>query len=155
MQWTAEQAAELYAMCVSGYIGIKVDKLLHKKTERGKTMNTITIELCAEDRARLDRIIAGLEAKQASAPEVNPTQNLDQMTSEEAIAEVASLEAEAAPSGPVSVTLSDIQQKVVALSAAGKKAQAREIVKAYAERVTLLPEDKYAEVMDKLSALDN
>lgn len=104
-------------------------------------MNTITIELCAEDRARLDRIIAGLEAKQASAPE--------------AIAEVASLEAEAAPSGPVSVTLSDIQQKVVALSAAGKKAQAREIVKAYAERVTLLPEDKYAEVMDKLSALDS
>lgn len=118
-------------------------------------MNTITIELCAEDRTRLDRIIAGLEAKQASAPEVNPTQNLDQMTLEEAIAEVASLEAEAAPSGPVSVTLSDIQQKVVALSAAGKKAQAREIVKAYAERVTLLPEDKYAEVMDKLSALDN
>lgn len=100
-------------------------------------MNTITIELCAEDRARLDRIIAGLEAKQASAPEV------------------ASLEAEAAPSVPVSVTQSDIQQKVVALSAAGKKAQAREIVKAYAERVTLLPEDKYAEVMDKLSALDN
>lgn len=113
-------------------------------------MNTITIELCAEDRARLDRIIAGLEAKQASAPEVDPTQDLDQMT-----LEVASLEAEAAPSGPVSVTLSDIQQKVVALSAAGKKAQAREIVKAYAERVTLLPDDKYAEVMDKLSALDN
>ena len=31
MQWTAEQATELYAMCVSGYIGIKVDKLRHKK----------------------------------------------------------------------------------------------------------------------------
>lgn len=98
-------------------------------------MNIITIELCAEDRARLDRIISGLEAVTGAAPASNP----DQVTMEEVIAEV---------------TLSDIQQKVVTLSAAGKKAQAREIVKAYAERVTLLPKDKYAEVMGKLSALD-
>ncbi len=36
MQWTKEQAAELYAMCVSGYIGIKVDKLRHKEQKGEK-----------------------------------------------------------------------------------------------------------------------
>lgn len=116
-------------------------------------MNIITIELCAEDRARLDRIISGLEAITGAAPVAS---NPDQVTLEEVIAETPRPESEdAAPpwTDVAEVTLSDIQQKVVTLSAAGKKAQAREIVKAYAERVTLLPKDKYAEVMGKLSAL--
>lgn len=112
-------------------------------------MNIITIELCAEDRARLDRIISGLEAITGVAPVAS---NPDQVTLEEVIAETET--PRPAAEEAAEVTLSDIQQKVVTLSAAGKKAQAREIVKAYAERVTLLPKDKYVEVMGKLSALD-
>lgn len=119
-------------------------------------MNIITIELCAEDRARLDRIISGLEAITGAAPVAS---NPDQVTLEEVIAEAETPRPKSEDAAPpwteaAEVTLSDIQQKVVTLSAAGKKAQAREIVKAYAERVTLLPKDKYAEVMGKLSALD-
>lgn len=124
------------------------------KNRKEHIMNIITIELCAEDRARLDRIISGLEAITGAAPVAS---NPDQVTLEEVIAETPRPKSEdAAPpwTDAAEVTLSDIQQKVVTLSAAGKKSQAREIVKAYAERVTLLPKDKYVEVMGKLSALD-
>ena len=49
--------------------------------------------------------------------------------------------------------MSDIQKRVVELAAAGKKAQVREIVKSYAERVSEIPEEKLAEVLGRLNAL--
>lgn len=55
------------------------------------------------------------------------------------------------------VTLAQIQQKVVQLCAGfngTKKAAVREIVNAYAKKVSDLPEDKWAEVWDKLTALE-
>ena len=50
--------------------------------------------------------------------------------------------------------LSDIQQKVVTLSAAGKKAQVRDLITAYANRVSAIPEDKVGEVWQKLTELE-
>lgn len=58
------------------------------------------------------------------------------------------------PKETPTVKMADIQQKVVALSAAGKKTEVKAIVNVYAERVTLLPEDKFVEVYEKLTALE-
>ena len=60
--------------------------------------------------------------------------------------------AEEAPAARYSVE--DVQQKVVSLAAAGKKAEVREIVNAYAAKVSDIPADKLDEVMDKLIALE-
>ena len=79
-------------------------------------MNIITIELCAEDRARLDRIISGLEAVTGAAPASNP----DQVTMEEVIAEV---------------TLSDIQRDCQGLRGAGNPAAKGQICRGYGQAV--------------------
>lgn len=55
------------------------------------------------------------------------------------------------------VTIEQIQQKVMQLAVAdggAKKAQVREIVNAYAKKVSDIPEDKWAEVWGKLTALE-
>ena len=66
----------------------------------------------------------------------------------------ATEDAPAAPEQPT-VSRADIQQKVVNLSAAGKKAEVRDIVLAYNNtKVSDIPEDKLAEVWDKLTALE-
>ena len=132
---------------------------------------TVTVELCAEDRARLDKIfealttnVAGyaveqferyLAEKQAAvaapvtAEAVEETQPTVDTTHEEKPAEAQ----ETAKEEP-SVSKADIQRKVVELSSAGKKAEVRDIVKAYADKVSTIPEDKLAEVWAKLTALE-
>lgn len=132
--------------------------------------NTITIELCAEDRARLDGILEALtkhNCKGCVEAAVNYTASQMGAAPVEPVAPVSADEAEpkAEPSpepeqpavkedAPV-VTLSDIQQKVVTLSAAGKKAQVRDIITAYASRVSAIPEDKVGEVWHKLTELED
>ena len=128
---------------------------------------TITIELCAEDRARLDRIIEALsrhdcsrcandvakyvvgtlETAQEPANAPEPIKEETAQPEPEVVAPV--MEAPVA-----TVDKSDIQRKVVELSAAGKKAQVREIITAYAAKVSDIPEDKTAEVWQKLNALE-
>jgi hypothetical protein len=54
----------------------------------------------------------------------------------------------------MTVTLEDIRKKVIALCAADKKAEVKAIVNEYAERVPDLPEDKWCEVYEKLTALE-
>lgn len=51
-------------------------------------------------------------------------------------------------------TTAELQQKVIALVNKGKKAEVAAIVKSYAATVSGIPEDKRAEVMDKLNALE-
>lgn len=136
--------------------------------------NTITIELCAEDRARLDHINVSLtelimrvmgnqapdmgEVLQKAAPELaeklaaqhpvaDPFKELPK-------AEPVPFEQEAPKQEAPQYKLEDIQQKVVALSASGKKAEVREIVKSYAEKVSAIPADKFGEVMAKLIGLE-
>ena len=59
-----------------------------------------------------------------------------------------------APEQPT-ITHADIQKKVVALSAAGKKTEVRDAVLAYGNvNVSGIPADKLTEVWDKLTALE-
>lgn len=52
------------------------------------------------------------------------------------------------------ITLADIQKKVVGLSTAGKKDAVKAIVQEYAPKVSAIPEDKFAEVLEKLAGLE-
>lgn len=152
-------------------------------------MNAIPIELCQEDRARIDKVIelltlstgqrcqSGADAVQQAFTEQPPVEFTKDTPAEEKPAEpaqeaetkpyyteaqaratIAELEkayevikeADTAPR----VSNADIQQKVIQLSAAGKKAQVREIVTAVATKVSDIPEDKLAEVWAKLNALE-
>lgn len=135
-------------------------------------MNTITIELCAEDRARLDKILEALMARpDCTRCAKQVVDYCTQVTGFNEYGAKVEPETPAEPEHPVenpfpepaspkeipaapAVTKNDVQQKVVALSAAGKKAEVREIVHAYAERVSGIPEDKLPEVMAKLNALE-
>ena len=148
-------------------------------------MNTITIELCAEDRARLDRhtaamdkLTAALEQKatQPTAPALDKAQQAlaNVLSKAETAAEPQEAETvtdtqpepeqpkEAPKTEPQAeekptVTLEQIQQKVVQLAAGfggSKKAAVREIVNAYAKKVSDLPEDKWTDVWEKLTALE-
>ena len=113
-------------------------------------MNTITIELCKEDRERLDKILAALlqgphcdtcvqhVVEYVSGGQEEPEESEPEMM---------------VPQVPV-IGQADIQKKVVSLSVAGKKKEVREIVTQYAECVSNLPAKKLAEVWDKLSSLE-
>lgn len=147
-------------------------------------MTTITIELCTEDRARLDAILDALKGTPNCSGcvehVVGSFNNLVQTRAEapqpaeiptEAPAELVTPPAEekpkeAAPEHPLdappfdldapapTVDRADIQRKVVELSSAGKKAEVKAIVTGYADRVSAIPEDKLAEVFEKLNALE-
>ena len=124
-------------------------------------MNTITIELCAEDRQRLDVISDTLELIRLAlttagtpfpaAPEQPQPEELPgQLSIEDGPAH-----AEVPPEGvQPKVERADIQTKVVELSAAGKKEAVRDIVNNYAKKVSDIPEDKLAEVWSRLTALE-
>jgi hypothetical protein len=143
--------------------------------------NTITIELCAEDRARLDRLTAALdnatpncsacaetvakivkdtpaEATQGSQDEPKAEAEENTQPTDEVPWEVAEAVAEAASEAPKpTVTLEQIQQKVRQLAAGfggAKRAAVRDIINAYAAKVSDIPEDKWPEVWVKLSALE-
>lgn len=108
-------------------------------------MNSITVnvELCAEDRARLEAILAALTAN-------TNTQNAPTAEAE-APAEPAEPVAEPAPT----ITAEALQQKIrKLLQIQDKKAEVKAIVLSYAESVTKIPEDKRAEVWDKLVKLE-
>ena len=158
-------------------------------------MNNITIELCAEDRARLDRMADLLEARirqadrimaeeygsdqpvepdpiqqklaqtlaKASFPTEKPTEATGAPTVEatqtaDPIEETPTQEEDApAAEAKPTVTQDQLQQKVMQLAAANNgalKAKVREVVNAYAKKVSDVPEDKRAEVWDKLTALE-
>ena len=120
--------------------------------------NTITFELCAEDRARLDRLTAALEGMRIPEVTMSLTGHapLNPCT---ALPEVPAPVAEDKPAEPEetkpAVTVADIRALVQKLLAPGsnKKAEAAAIVKSYAPKVGDIPADKYAEVWQKLTAL--
>ena len=132
-------------------------------------MNMITFELCAEDRARLDRLTAALEAR-ASAPtteapaKAQPKAAPTEATSKPAEQPEEPKKEEPAvpweePTAAPTVTLEQIQQKVVTLAtmAGGtKKVKVREIISAYGAKVSDLKDhpDKWQEVWDRLTALE-
>lgn len=124
-------------------------------------MNTITIELCQEDRNRLDTLIAiGLElADKRPQKPAEATQTPPPETTHPEPENTAQGTQEATAAGKLGDAgneklLSAVQQKVVKLSAAGKKAAVREIVQRYAAKVSDLPAGEYDTIMDALTALE-
>lgn len=149
-------------------------------------MNTITIELCAEDRKRLDDLAYGLGVLAgliSQAPKVEAGIKKEEETPAEAAttAQEAKKETtqanqantqpgeenapkaipeavEAVEEAKPSITLAQIQQKVVQLSAnANKKATVRTIIFAYGTKVSDLKDqpEKWEEVWEKLTALES
>ena len=138
-------------------------------------MNTIEIKLPGIE-AKLDEIIALLKQtpqcadcaknvaeaavastaaalRQATQDAPEPAQVTEDTTEEETPAE-ATETAQETPAQPA-VTHADIQKKVIELTKAGKKAEVRDAVLAYNNvNVSGIPEDKLAEVMAKLTALE-
>lgn len=147
--------------------------------------NHITIELCAEDRARIDRLTKALETRVAQAEQILADIAEDQKSDavlEALKTQVAPTESPAEPAGAAEAetpatpqpeaeqaataepapaaeakpapTTQELQQKVIALVNKGKKADVSAIVKSYAATVSGIPEDKRAECLDKLIALE-
>lgn len=142
-------------------------------------MTTITIELCAEDRARLDNILEALQQRPLEGAGKAPSATTKAATAstQKAAAEKPAQEAptpaadapglpsapepveapkpEPAKAEPVrEVTTAELQNKVVQLVRAGKKDESRSIVTEYADSVSAIPEDKRAEVLERLNALE-
>jgi hypothetical protein len=129
-------------------------------------MNTIHIELPGIE-AKLDRIIELLEkqtthncescvntATRYVAEALQGTQEAAPVT-EDAPEAPAPWEPDPSPfPDQPAIKHADVQKKVVELSAAGKKAEVKEIVTAYAKNVSGIPEDKLAEVWAKLTGLE-
>ena len=124
--------------------------------------NRITIELCAEDRQRIDELIgfAGWIAsemknnhglKVVAPAEEHPVDAVVPHGEPEPVATVSEVE-KVEPK----YTKEDIMAKVQALTAPNnpKREQAKAIVKSYGAKVSDIPEDKYDEVMDKLVELE-
>lgn len=142
--------------------------------------NTITIELCAEDRARLDKIYEALMerpncegcvksafelVKDANAPtesaqEPTEAEKAETLTDTHPIPDGAQWTTSDVKDVPQeAVSFEQIQQKVKDLvmgHGGAKKAQTRAIVNEYATKVSDLKDmpDKWAEIWDKLVKLE-
>ncbi len=121
---------------------------------------TITLELAAEDRERIDKLIAALERREQTTPVTldklkelaQPAEALNPKT----IQQEPEQTTEPAPAPVVdvpAVTAEEIQAEVVKLISANKKAEVKDIIKKYAPRVSEIPEGKRADVMAELKAL--
>lgn len=143
-------------------------------------MNNITIELCAEDRARIDNLTAALEKfHDVVTIKLTPeqTQSMAALAEQagatlkpEPVAGAPEEEGQSAGGVPMAdpepvtgapeeepdepVTLQDVRDKIVQLTTAGKKDACRDIVMKYAPKASAIPEDKLAEVMKELKKLE-
>lgn len=145
--------------------------------------NIITIELCQEDRARVDRLIAALEkrAAQEAPATLEGVDDLQQKLAETLAKASEPVEApknapgaaeastptttppeeetpkEEKPTQPATaktVNQKDVRAKYVELAASGKREEAKAIILPYATAITAIPDDKCQEVYDKLVALE-
>ena len=121
--------------------------------------NNITIELCAEDRARLDRLVEALERRTCDKCVTTALEYVKTATEEKCQPIKQEEPKEEVTSLPVAeptrkVDRSELRAKVIELSAKGLKVQARDIVQAYAPTVASVPEERIAECFDKLVALE-
>jgi hypothetical protein len=104
------------------------------------------------------KVLPPVEGKDAPVPETKEEELPGQMSIEEP-APVEEVPCGPGPETPAeepvkTVGLSDIQKKVVELSAAGKKSAVRDVITKYASRVSAIPADKTAEVWEQLTALE-
>lgn len=162
--------AEVLGLSVPYLMGCE-ERPAQTSTKGANRMNTITIELCQEDRARLDAILQALTtrdcgkcvegvARYVSAMSCSPFPAPKEVAPETVNTPEPEEPAQPAPEpekAPETVTVNraDVQRKVVELSAAGKKAEARGIVTAYASNVSGIPEDKLPDVWQQLIKLED
>lgn len=154
------------------------------------TNNLITIELCSEDRTRIDNLIGALVANTAATEALlNKTPHTvaapaetddltealkkrlaqspengaggEETTEPPRTQPKAEKPTQAEPAEPApaktekpSVTKADIRAKVISLSQKNKRDAVKSIIFAYGEGVENIPVDKYAEVFEKLTALE-
>lgn len=140
--------------------------------------NHITIELCAEDRARLDRLAEALEKscsvktveqtddpvekalkaaldRASKAPESRAETTEEQTPTNTPQTDEKPTREETEPTAPIkTVTRAELGAKVREMMTKGFKEQTKEIVKSYAPTVPGVPEDKVAECYAKLVALE-
>lgn len=123
----------------------------------------LTVELSESDKALVGKLLDAVEALNASLLAnqgmiaIADTDTPVEGTRRPATPPVAEPVKDIDPTaGGAVATLGDVQRKVVELCgpAHGKKAEVREIIKAYAPKVTGIPADKLDEVMAKLMALE-
>jgi hypothetical protein len=142
----------------------------------------VTTELCAEDRARLDKLTAALEQLAPITMQIDETvmgnvtdsavicpDNLAGTKDHEDFVEIipegtdlndltgaGTYEKETGPEEPAAPqhTKAELQPKVVSLVSAGKKEEVKEIIKQYAAKVSDIPEEKVDEVWAKLEQLE-
>lgn len=141
-------------------------------------MNTITIELCAEDRARIDHLIKAIEnstphcdkcvktladvmkdTTPITASEID--QNATEATTLDTVLPETENATEAKTEAPVPadddlpfVTREALQRKAIELINAGKRGEVKDIVNDYAEKISGIPEDKLPEVYARLTELE-
>lgn len=119
---------------------------------------TLTVELCDADRARLDALLAAVQnigtPYNAPVPETpkEAPETTDTATEENTQPELETPAQDAAEAAQP-VTHADVQRRVVELSAAGQKAQVREIVKKFAPKISAIPAGDLADVWTLLDAL--
>ena len=135
----------------------RLDRLTEALERRAQQEAPVIVTAADPVKEKLAEVMAkAAEPTEApkNAPETTeaPTLTTTPPTEEKATAEETAPTEEAKPT----VTTEQIRQKVILLSAVGgqKKAKAREIVSAYAPKISDLPEDKLTEVWDKLTALE-
>lgn len=123
-------------------------------------MNTITIELCQEDRARLDSILAALEKRPACERCVEPAVRMATTAQEAADAPETAATPEPTqdipaeqPTAVEPPTVAALQKKVSQVIAAGLKTEAKAIIKSYADSISDVPEEKRAEAIERLEQL--
>lgn len=127
----------------------------------GTTVDIVLhVQLSAEDRNRLDNLInaisGAISQKVEAAPEPENSPEPEK-TTEAPVEPVKPSEPEKPTESPQpSITLDQIRQRVTLLRANGNPTQkegAKNVVLEYATNITSLPEDKWPEIWDKLTAL--
>ena len=123
---------------------------------------SISINIKLADKALLEDInnnlkslLKALEGKKKWEPDQAPWEADAVGTNEPKAEAEAPAEAEEVKEEKTepTVTTAQLQKMAIELSAEGKKVEVRDIVKAYAEKISELPEDKLGEVMSRLEAL--
>lgn len=126
-------------------------------------MAEITIELTETDRALLGSLrkaVSDLEKTISAASFVYRLDGAQEGEVPETKAADSQTEAQTEPDvkqADKAYKLADVQRMVIELCSPdrGLKAQVREIVKRYADKVTNVPEDKYAELIAELQQLES
>ena len=136
-------------------------------------MNEIKVitELCAEDRARIDKLTAAIErmAEDMEPPvialagtpfEAEPPAEVAFDILKEGTGVAMGTIAEEAPADEPEEkevpehTQAELQQKVISLVSSGKKDEVKAVIEQYAPRVSAIPAEKINEVWDKLTELE-